>query len=229
MQAGAGKTILVYGYYLAAFLGMQVLTRKALRSIIIDYLKQFIEQEDVAVIYIYCSYKEKDDQTAISLVASLLQQLVQKSSTVSEEIVSLYDYHIRNETRPALSELSKLLQLEVRRFSKVFILIDALDECPQSNGVRMSFLKEIQKLAPSIHLLVTSRHSSVIEREFEKAGHLEIRASDEDVRRYLECRIKMEHQLIRLVKTHPALQGNIISTIVEKAKGMSVFILSYIN
>jgi hypothetical protein len=206
---------------------MQVLTSKILRSIVVDYLKQSIEREDVAIIYIYCSYKEKDDQTAVNLIASLLQQLVQKSSAVSEEIVSLYDNHIKNGTRPVLGEVSKLLQLEVRRFSKVFVLIDALDECPESNSVRMSFLMEIRKLPICIHLLVTSRHTPTIEREFEKAARLEIRANDEDVKRYIKCRIEMEHQLVRLVKRYPALQGNIISTIVEKAKGMLVSILSH--
>jgi hypothetical protein len=74
---------------------------------------------------------------------------------------------------------------------------------------------------------VTSRHSSTIEREFEMAGRLEIRASDHDIRRYLEDRIKAEHQLVRLVQKYPDLQENIISTILEKAKGMSVSIASH--
>jgi hypothetical protein len=91
----------------------------------------------------------------------------------------------------------------------------------------MSFLMEIRKLPPSIHLLVTSRHTPTIEREFEKAARLEIRANDEDVKRYIECRIEMEHQLVRLVKRYPLLQENIISTIAKKAKGMLVSILSY--
>jgi len=204
----------------------QVLTSRVLRSIVVDYLKHSIEREDVAIIYIYCSYKEKDDQTAANLVASLLQQLVQKSPVVSGEILSLYDHHTKNGTRPTLGELSRLLQLESQRFSKVFVLIDALDECSESSGIRTSLLTEIRKLPSSIHLLVTSRHSLTIEREFEKAGRLEIRASDEDIRRYLEYRIKTEHQLVRLVKTYPVLQENIISIVVEKAKGMSVSILS---
>lgn len=78
---------------------MQVLTSRVLRSIVVDYLKHSIEQEDVAIIYIYCSYKEKGDQTAANLVASLLQQLAQKSTVISGEILSLYDHHTKNGTR----------------------------------------------------------------------------------------------------------------------------------
>jgi len=134
--------------------------------------------------------------------------------------VSLYDYHIKKGTRPTLSEYSKLLQSEVRTFSKAFIIIDALDECPEINGTRMSFLTEVRKLQPSIHLLVTSRHIPAIEREFREATRLEISASDEDVRRYLEGRIAKESQLASHVEADPALQGKIIDTLVENAKGM---------
>ena len=76
------------------------------------------------------------------------------------------------------------------------------------------------QLQPDIYLLVTSRHISTIERDFEKAARVEILASDGDVRRYLEGRIKKESRLARNVKVDPALQENIINTIAEKAKGM---------
>jgi hypothetical protein len=134
--------------------------------------------------------------------------------------VSLYRYHSKKQTRPTLNELSKLLQLEVRRISEVFIVIDALDECPESNGTRDSFVAEIRKLQPTTHLLITSRHISTIEREFEKAAQVEIRASDKDVRIYLEGRIESEGRLVRLVKADAALQATIANTIVENAKGM---------
>ena len=122
--------------------------------------------------------------------------------------------------RPTLAECANLLQSEVRGFSKIFIVIDALDECPESNGTRMSFLMEIRKLQPNIHLLVTSRYIPSIEREFEKAERVEIRASNEDIRRYLGGRIERGHRLVRHVRADPALHKTIINTIVEKAKGM---------
>jgi hypothetical protein len=58
--------------------------------------------------------------------------------------MSLYCHHNekQKETRPNLDELSKLLQSEVQRHSNVFIIIDALDECPEKE----SFLAEIRKL-----------------------------------------------------------------------------------
>jgi hypothetical protein len=112
------------------------------------------------------------------------------------------------------------LQSEVLRFSEVFIVVDALDECPESNDTRDSFIAEIRKLHPIVHLMVTSRDISTIEREFEAAARVEIRAIDSDVRRYLESRIGRERRLLRHVKADPDLHETIINTVVEKAKGM---------
>jgi len=99
-------------------------------------------------------------------------------------------------------------------------LIDALDECPEGNNIRKNFLDEILELQSSVQLFVTSRRCSTIEREFEKATRIEIHASDEDVRRYLGCRIEGEHLLKRHVEADPFLRKQIINTIAEKAKGM---------
>jgi hypothetical protein len=186
----------------------------------VNYLTQSFEQENAAVAYIYCSYKERYDQTSVNLIASLLQQLVQRNSVIPDEIVSLYHRHINKQTRPTLAEWSELLRSEVHRLSKVFIIVDALDECSEGDGTRDSFLSEILKLQPSIRLLVTSRHILTIEREFEKAARIEILANDEDVRKYVEGRIETERRLSRHIKADPTLQDTIISTIVEKAKGM---------
>jgi hypothetical protein len=139
---------------------------------------------------------------------------------ISDGILSLYDYHAKRGTRPSLGGWSKVLKSEIENYSKVFILIDALDESNENSGVRDGFLAEIRKLQPSIYLLVTSRHITTIEREFENAARVEIRASDEDVRKYLEGRIERESRLKCHVKAHPALREEIVQMIVKKADGM---------
>jgi hypothetical protein len=186
----------------------------------VDHVERTVEQKGTAVAYIYCNYKEQGDQTSANLIASLLQQLTQKNPVLSNNTMALYHRHREKQTRPTLSEWSQLLQSEVRGLFKVFIIVDALDECSESNGSRDSFLAEIRKLQPDIHLLVTSRHLTSIEHEFEKAARVEIRASDEDIRRYLESRTERERRLLRHVNTDQDLKEAIVSTIVENAKGM---------
>lgn len=192
------------------------------RSIIVNYLERSFNQEDVAIAYVYCSYTEQEDQTTVNLIASLLQQLLQRNCVLRDEIFSSLYEHQSKQTRPALSEYSTLFQSAVRGFSNVFIVIDALDECSETNGTRQGFLAEIRKVESQIHLLVTSRHSTIIAREFEKAARLEIRASNADVKKYLEGRIMTEPQFACHVKGDLALQNTIIETIVQKVEGMCV-------
>ncbi len=80
-------------------------------------------------------------------------------------------------------------------------------------------MTEIQKLQ-HMHLLVTSRYISTFEHEFKEAACLEIRASDGDVRKYVEDRIWKEHRLMRHVKADPSLQETIVNGITKNAKGM---------
>jgi hypothetical protein len=147
-----------------------------------------------------------------------LQQIVRGSAKVSEEVTKLYENNIEKGRRPPLVELTKVLQNEARRFSKVFILIDALDECTDNNDTRASFLAQIRALYPHIHLLVTSRADKNIEREFETAQRLEISANNEDLRTYVDSRIAKNLTLRRYITKYPGLQDAII----EKAKGMYV-------
>jgi ankyrin repeat domain-containing protein 50 len=188
------------------------------RSIIINYLNLAFEGEDVAITYIYCNYKERN-QTTTDLVTSLLKQLTQRQPTLSDDIIAVYRRHLKAQTRPSLVGYSRLLRSEVRRSRKVFVLVDALDECSESDGIR-GILPEVRKLLPDIHLLVTSRHIANIEPEFEKEPRLEIRAIDEDVRSYLIARIEEEPRLSQYTKVDPALRNDILDNIVQKAGGM---------
>lgn len=78
-------------------------------------------------------------------------------------------------------------------YSRVFIIIDALDECQASDSSRARFLAEIFNLQArsGVNLFATSRFIPDIVERFkeEESLLLEIRASDEDVLKYLDDRI----------------------------------------
>jgi ankyrin repeat domain-containing protein 50 len=192
----------------------------AFRSVIINYLERAIIEEGVGIAYIYCSYRQQN-QTAGNLVASLLKQLIQqRPASIPSNIRDLYRHHRGRQTHPPLSEYSRLLQAELRHFSKVFIVIDALDECSEESRIREHFLAEVWKLLPQVRLLVTSRHIPDIKRKFKGGARLEIRASDEDIKRYLESRIESQNPLAGYVKMDPTLRSDILTAIIERAHGM---------
>jgi hypothetical protein len=167
------------------------------------------------VAVIYCNYKEQVAQTANNLVASLLKQLVQDSRVASENIKSFYQHHRAAEIRPTLDELTQALGSEVRLHSKVFIVIDALDECSEYDGTRASLVEALLSLAGTVNLMLTSRDLPSIGQQFQGARRLDIHAHDHDVQKYIEGRI------MRVPRQHlVVLKETIVSGIVEKAEGM---------
>jgi hypothetical protein len=114
-------------------------------------------------------------------------------------------------------------------FQIFFFVIDALDECPSVDDTTSKFLLELETLNPSPHLLVTSRShlKGLIQQFLPDSIHLEIRAHEEDIKRYLDEQIRKQHFLRLLVTGTSALSEKIKSKIFEKAKGMSVSHIDY--
>jgi hypothetical protein len=187
-------------------------------SIIVEHLwTEFQNDIGIGIAYIYCNYRRQQEQKPVDLLESLLKQLVQKQHSMPETIKSLYERHNDIRTRPSLEEISEVLRSVVGNYSRVFIIIDALDEC--QNPRRL--LSEIFSLQvkTEVNLFVTSRFIPVIMKEFERSMFLEIRASDEDVLRYLDGHMP---QLPSIVYRNPRLQEEVKSTIVKAVDGMYV-------
>jgi hypothetical protein len=103
----------------------------------------------------------------------------------------------------------------------MFIIIDALDECQVSNSCRTTFLLEMFSLQAKygINLFITSRYIPEITERFNGSLQLDIRASNQDVQRYLDGHMS---QLPGCVLRSLDLQNEIRSEIINAVKGMCV-------
>lgn len=147
-----------------------------------------------------------------------MKQLVQQRKDISPDLAALYTHHTSDNTCPSLTEFSRALGRQIPLFREVFIVVDALDECP--DNARITFLDELQKLSPRTRLLVTSRPNASLNRKFADAALLEIRARDEDIKAYLEAWIDKQALWVGLVKKDPILRDTICAAILRKADGM---------
>ncbi|KAG7424985.1 putative ankyrin repeat protein [Fusarium oxysporum f. sp. raphani] len=197
---GAGKTILT--------------------SIVVENLEALFQNDrSFGIAYIYCNFRRQDEQTAEDLLASLLKQLAESRTTFSDSVKLLYHKHKDKRSRPSFEDISSTLQSVVALYSRVFILIDALDECRASDGSRTRFLAEVFKLQArsGANIFATSRFIPDITEMFQNSISLEIRATEEDVRRYLQ------NHMLRLpafVRRSPELQEEVKSSIVHSVQGM---------
>ncbi|KAF6232153.1 hypothetical protein HO173_009536 [Letharia columbiana] len=190
-----------------------------LRSIVVDYLEQEHRREKTGVAYVFCMHNGAN-QTASNYLGSSLRQLARQNAAILEDIKSCHRHHTRYETRPSLDEFAKLLRLQVEKFDEVFIVIDALDECPEHDQVRKSFLAEVRALLPKVSLMVTSRDVPSIENMFKHDIRLEIRARDQDIRGFIKSQMEQRDGLVELLEGHSDVQSTIIATVLEKTNGM---------
>ncbi|KAG6986548.1 hypothetical protein G7Y79_00078g100020 [Physcia stellaris] len=161
------------------------------------------------------------------LISSLIQQLLQRGSPMPEALRSLYDQNKEQGRPPLEAELLDLLNQVLSHFSTVFFVIDALDESREDDGTRNTLITKLRELLPNVRFLYTSRRLTEIERQFEGCFHLEIRATNEDIRRHLESRISEEPRLLKHIAADPSLLQLISETVVGKSDGM--FLLAQLH
>jgi hypothetical protein len=189
-------------------------------SIVVDDIeRRFLADATVGVAYIFCDYKTRDSQTIDLMLRSLLKQLVGGTDSLPASIGQFYADHNHGNRRPAIKDLAGALQVLVASFSKVFIMIDALDECRVEDACRSSLLSEIFGLqgVSRTNVLATSRHTPEIVDVFGADLLMEIRATTNDVRTFVEGNMD---SLPKFVRNNTDLQDQIKSKIAESVDGM---------
>ena len=123
--------------------------------------------------------------------------------------------------RPLFDEITGTLDSVIAIYSRVFIVVDALDECQASDGCRSRFLSEVFNLQvkSGASIFATSRFLRDITDRFKHNTNLEICASVDDVRSYLECHMS---QLPSFVSRNINLQEEIVTEITQNIDGMHV-------
>jgi hypothetical protein len=196
---GAGKTILT--------------------SIVVNELStRFQNDSSIVVAYLYCNFKKQNEQEAQALLVNLLKQLAEGKSPLPESIQALHDQYKSKKHQPSIDDITTALQLVVAEYSRVFILVDALDECRAQGDCRDTLLSRIFGLQKhGVNFFATSRDMSQITKKFQQSPSLDIRANEQDLRRYVESRIS---DLPSFVRGDPDLQEKVKAEIVKVVDGV---------
>ncbi|OBT43608.1 hypothetical protein VE00_07037 [Pseudogymnoascus sp. WSF 3629] len=203
--------------------------KTVLSSIIINHLEQvFPNQDEIGIAYLFCNYRQQ--HTLVELYSALLRQAVQRKPSIPESIRSFYQNYSLKGSRPSEDEVFGELRSVLSSCTRAFVIIDALDECPISDGghsVRHPFIRQLVRLQDEgFKILATSRPDQEIAAYFEGVTSLEIQASTEDIQHYVDMRLG---DLPLFVRKRPNLQHVIKDTITELAKEMFLLARLYFN
>ena len=116
--------------------------------------------------YFFFDFKDTGKQDSRALLSSILTQLSHQSDSLCDILSGCHSAHQSGSRQPSGRTLTKCLEDMLRASGDVpvYLLLDALDECPNTMGVpssRDKVLALINKLVnlnlPNLRLCVTSR------------------------------------------------------------------------
>ena len=138
--------------------------------------------------YFFFDFKDTGKQDARALLSSILVQLSNQSDPLCDVLLTLYSTHHRGSQQPSDSELTQCLveMLGVQGQVPIYVIIDALDECPITTGTsspRRKVLALVEKLVnlnlPNLRLCITSRPEIDIRISLESLNRNSISLHDE--------------------------------------------------
>lgn len=206
--AGAGKTVLA-------------------DIIFNDLNARYAGDNEIQVIKIFfdCTHKRSCQQ----YLASLWKQLAMRPLFDLEELDVLERMYVEQHTTPDEAKWKEMLLREVRRYSRVFLIADALDESTIDDPLQ--FVEELVGLLPRANVLITTRPDRRIDdaKIVGKKATIEIKAHEEDLLRYVSKRVSGSRTLKDVFRLKPELEDQIKEKVLKNAQGMSVFTVSSVT
>jgi len=97
-------------------------------SLVIDNLHKQTGEENIVVLFLYCDYQTQKDQSAVSMMGSLLSQVVLGAGHIPSEIQRAFEQGGRGRHALLLPDMLKLFTKTISSIERVCICFDAVDE-----------------------------------------------------------------------------------------------------
>ena len=192
-----------------------------------DNLIAGIDNPKLAVASYYCDYSDQNTLTALSIHGTLIKQLlgtIEIPKDLEEEIDRCYAHGTR---RPDILEILDILFRTLELFSRVYLVIDGLDECKRKE--RAVVLSSVKKLAtsdvPVVKVFVSSREEADITASLEayEQVHVTEESISPDIALFVADAIDQRLRSRAMLVHSQLLRQEIITALVEEARGMYIF------
>ena len=201
------------------------------RSAAIQDIEGMHEAGLATMAYYYFDFRDVKKQDLYGLLSSLILQLSSESDSCFNVLSQLYSDHTRGMRKPDIDALKICMKdmLSLPGQAPIYIIIDALDECPILSGTptaREEVLVLIEELVdlklPNVHLCVASRPEMDIRVVLEQLTSLKIslhdeRGQQEDIIKYIKSVVYSDRSMRRWKEEDKQL---VIDTLSDRADGM---------
>lgn len=181
--------------------------------------------------YFYFDFKDKAKQDSRALLSSLLVQLSDQSDQFCDILLSSYSTHKDGSEQPSSASLVRCLKnmFAIAGQVPIYLILDALDECPNTAGVPSSrekvldLLEEFAELRDlNLRLCVTSRPEFDICTVLGPLASQRLSLQDEsgqrqDIIYYVTSVVRSDKRMKRWKDEEKDM---VIDKLIEKADGM---------
>ena len=181
--------------------------------------------------FYYYDFREDKKKDLRGLLSSVLFQLCKQSNSYHDILSAFYYTHCHGAQSPGDDELAKCLRdlLELSGQAPVYLIVDALDECPITADVlspRDNVLMLLEDLVDSklsnLRICVTSRPEADIKNVLGPLTFRSISIHDEngqmkDIESYIKSTVNSHRKMRRWKSEHKEL---VIDVLTSRADGM---------
>ena len=183
--------------------------------------------------YFYFDFKDLKKQTCRDLLLSLVSQLSTRSILFCAILRRVYEAHDNGTQQPSDDSLKECLKemLTLPGQCPIFIVLDALDECPVSSGLPpprtevLQFVEELVELRlPRLYICATSRPEVDIRAVLEPLAFRSVSLHDEsgqkeDIADYIRSVVNSSPSTA-MRRWRADDKNLVIETLTERADGM---------
>ncbi len=202
-------------------------------STIIQDIVTLREAGSALMAYFYFDFRDLDKEHRRNLLPSLLIQLSAQSRPCCDILSRLYSAHDNGAQKPSDSVMIRCLgdMLTIHNSWPVYIILDALDECPNWPGIptpREQVLALIKVLVdlqlPHLHICVTSRPEFDIRATLTPLARYRVSLHDEsgqkkDIVDYVNSVVYSDSETM-MKRWREDEKKMVVETLSEKADGM---------
>ena len=154
--------------------------------LVVDELTKTLEKDQGRLAFIYYDFSDARTQTPLSVVSSLLMQLISQGTSIPSMLENFYYKLKGGRLQLQLHELTSVLVEVCKDDRPTYVVIDVLDECEagKPSQVILDVMQHLEQA--SIKLFITSRpHSHSIRQQLGNSPQVTIEASTSDITKYL--------------------------------------------
>ena len=197
-----------------------------LRSTVIHHLVVKYSSKEFACLYVYFDYAGQKQQTCEKLLAHLLYQLLRLRDGVTPEVQAVFENMTTNNIPPGPDEYIDMINAEIRTFTRVFIVVDALDECLDEppEHTAGNFVSALDQLPKRTRILFTSLPMTTMDDRIKADKMIAMQTDVNGIAAYFENRTNNTDWLKKLVEKgtqkDPRFIKKAVDTIISRSQGM---------